>query len=136
MDWQDDGIVLTIHRHGEAGVILELLTREHGRHKGYVRGGAGRRMRGILQPGNDVNATWKSRVEGNLGTYSIELTKSRVGELMGQGDRMLALSAIAATCSTLLPERETHLPVYDAMRATLDLLAEADVTAVDWGLPV
>ena len=52
MQWTDEGIVLGVKRHGETSVILELMTREHGRHLGLVRGGAGTRLRGVLQPGN------------------------------------------------------------------------------------
>ncbi len=42
-------------RHGEANAILELMTREHGRHLGLVRGGAGSRLRPVLQPGNRIS---------------------------------------------------------------------------------
>ena len=52
MQWTDEGIVLGVKRHGEASAILELMTREHGRHLGLVRGGAGTRLRAVLQPGN------------------------------------------------------------------------------------
>ena len=52
MEWTDEGIVLGVRRHGEANAILELMTREHGRHLGLVRGGAGSRLRPVLQPGN------------------------------------------------------------------------------------
>ena len=63
MQWTDEGFVLGVRRHGEANAILELLTREHGRHLGLVRGGAGSRMRPVLQPGNRVNATWRARLD-------------------------------------------------------------------------
>ena len=43
MEWQDDAIVIGIRRLGEADVILEAMTREHGRHLGVVRGGRSRR---------------------------------------------------------------------------------------------
>ena len=39
MQWTDEGIVIGVKRHGEANAILELMTREHGRHLGLVRGG-------------------------------------------------------------------------------------------------
>ena len=52
MEWTDEGIVLGVRRHGESSAIVELLTRGHGRHLGLVRGGAGSRMRPLLQPGN------------------------------------------------------------------------------------
>src|SRR5436190_24242016 len=72
MEWTDEGIVLGVRRHGEASAIAELMTREHGRHLGLVRGGAGTRMRPILQPGNRVSATWRARLDEHLGNYAIE----------------------------------------------------------------
>src|SRR5262245_29190570 len=60
MEWTDEGIVLGVRRHGESSAIVELLTREHGRHLGLVRGGASTRMRPLLQPGNGVRAVWRA----------------------------------------------------------------------------
>ncbi|MEK9725743.1 MAG: recombination protein O N-terminal domain-containing protein, partial [Rhodospirillaceae bacterium] len=54
MEWHDDGIVLGARKHGESSAIVTLLTRDHGRHLGLVRGGAGRRKRSLFQPGNRV----------------------------------------------------------------------------------
>ena len=39
MHWSDDALVLGARKHGETSVVLELLTREHGRHLGLVHGG-------------------------------------------------------------------------------------------------
>ena len=39
MEWRDEGLVLGVRRHGEHSVIVEAMTREHGRHLGLVRGG-------------------------------------------------------------------------------------------------
>ena len=68
MQWTDEGIVLGVKRHGETSVILELMTQEHGRHLGLVRGGAGTRLRGVLQPGN------RSARPGGRGSTSISAT--------------------------------------------------------------
>ncbi|KAF0121749.1 MAG: recO, partial [Methylocystaceae bacterium] len=54
MEWRDDALILGARRHGETSVILEVMTRGHGRHLGLVRGGRSRRLRPILQPGNLV----------------------------------------------------------------------------------
>ena len=51
MEWTDQAIVLSSRSHGETGAVLELLTRDHGRHAGLVRGGASRRIKPDLQPG-------------------------------------------------------------------------------------
>ena len=72
MEWIDEGIVLGVRRHGKSSAIVELLTREHGRHLGLVRGGAGSRMRPLLQPGNSVRAVWRARLDEHLGYYAIE----------------------------------------------------------------
>src|ERR1043166_8262820 len=60
MEWTDEGIVLGVRRHGESSAIAELLTREHGRHLGLVRGGSGSRMRPLLQPRNRARAGWRA----------------------------------------------------------------------------
>src|SRR6201982_1529994 len=82
MEWTDEGIVLGVRRHGESGGIGELLTRAHGRHLGLVRGGAGSRMRPLLQPGNGVRAVWRARLDEHLGTYAIEGTQLRAANLL------------------------------------------------------
>ena len=51
MDWRDEGILIAARRHGESSAIVEVFTAGHGRHAGVVRGGAGRRMAPVLQPG-------------------------------------------------------------------------------------
>jgi len=54
MDWRDEGMILSVRRHGESAVILDVLTADHGRHGGVVRGGASRKMKPVLQPGAQV----------------------------------------------------------------------------------
>src|SRR5207244_12350986 len=71
MEWTDEGIVLGVRRHGETSAIVELLTRSHGRHLGLVRGGAGSRMRPLLQPGNSVRAVWRARLDEHLWYYAL-----------------------------------------------------------------
>ena len=72
MQWQDNGFVLAARRHGESGLIVELLTGDHGRHAGLVRGGQSPRARAILQPGNAVGAVWRGRLDEHLGTMTCE----------------------------------------------------------------
>ena len=82
MEWTDEGIVLGVRRHGESSAIIELLTRGHGRHLGLVRGGTGKRMRPVLQPGNGVTAVWRARLDEHLGYYVIEGTRLRAAALL------------------------------------------------------
>lgn len=118
MDWIDEGIVLGARALGDANAVLELLTREHGRHLGLVRGGRSRRVRPVLQVGNLVRATWRARLEDHLGGYEVELVRASGS---GALDDALALAGIGtiAALSRLLAEREAHARIYDG--ATLIL---------------
>jgi len=35
-EWNDSGIILSAKKYGEKGLIINLLTQEHGRHLGWV----------------------------------------------------------------------------------------------------
>ena len=126
MEWSDDGIVLAARKHGEAAAIVTLLTRGHGRHAGLVRGGAGRRARGLYQPGNRVRATWRGRLADHLGAYTCEMTEAVAAGLLADPLRLAALSAACAVAEAALPEREAHLPVYEGLEILLSSLADDD----------
>jgi DNA repair protein RecO len=119
MDWSDEGIVLSARRHGESAAIVTLLTREHGRHLGLVRGGAGRRARGTYEPGNEVAARWRARLEDHLGTFTCELVINHAARLMDEPARLAALAAACAVADSTLPEREPLGPLYSGLRALL-----------------
>src|SRR5881398_3806268 len=107
MEWTDSGIVLGVRRHGEANAIAELMTREHGRHLGLVRGGAGSRMRPLLQPGNSVRAVWRARLDEHLGYYAIEGTKLRAATVLTSAHATYGITHLASLVR-LLPERDPH----------------------------
>ncbi|MGE4218824.1 MAG: DNA repair protein RecO [Alphaproteobacteria bacterium] len=123
MDWTDDGIVLTARRHGESAAIATLLTRDHGRHAGLLRGGGSRRHRGMLQPGNRVAAVWRARLDEHLGSFALELTESIAARLLDHAGRLAALASACALIEAGLPEREPHPALYET---TLALLAALD----------
>jgi DNA repair protein RecO (recombination protein O) len=125
MEWKDEGIVLAVRRHGETSAIVEVLTATHGRSLGLVRGGRSRRMRPVLQPGNIVMATWRARLEEHLGNFTVEPVEFKAGLLIGEAMRLAALTTLAAEAQ-LLPEREPHPRLYEALRVVLDALPEED----------
>src|SRR3569623_2056159 len=108
MEWTDEGIVLGVRRHGESSAIAELLTREHGRHLGLVRGGAGSRMRPVLQPGNTVHAVWCARLDEHLGTYQIEVTRTRAATVLADSHAGYGVTHLASL-ARLLTERAPHV---------------------------
>jgi DNA repair protein RecO (recombination protein O) len=129
MEWTDEGIVLGVRRHGESSAIVELLTRNHGRHLGLVRGGAGRRMRPLLQPGNSVTAVWRARLDEHLGYYVIEGTRLRAANLFAASHAVYGVTHLASL-ARLLPERDPHEDIYDMLDRTLDDFDEASGAAV------
>jgi DNA repair protein RecO (recombination protein O) len=126
MDWRDEGIVLSARPYGETGAILELFTRDQGRHLGLVHGGAGPRMRSVLQPGNKLKAHWRARLSDQLGTYQVELVRPLAGLLMDDPLALLALSAASAICG-VVPEREAHPALYDGYEVLLETLQDGAV---------
>lgn len=123
MQWTDDGIVLGTRRHGETGAIVELMTRAHGRHLGLMRGGSGSRLRPVLQPGNGVSATWRARLDEHLGHYAIEGLRLRAAGFLPLPHALFAVTHLAALVR-LLPERDPHPDVHDALEAVLDRIAD------------
>jgi DNA repair protein RecO (recombination protein O) len=129
MNWNDEGIVLGVRRHGEANAILEVMTVAHGRHLGLVRGGAGSRMRPVLQPGNAVRVEWRARLDEHLGHFTVEAVRLRTADLMAAAHAVYGVTHLAALCR-LLPERDPHLEVHDALAVILDHLEDRTVAAV------
>lgn len=128
MQWTEEGIVLGARRHGEANAILELMTRGHGRHLGMVRGGTGSRLRPVLQPGNLVSATWRARLDEHLGHYAVEGVRLRAGGFLPVPHALYGVNYLAALVR-LLPERDPHPAVHDALDAVLDRVCDAAVAA-------
>jgi DNA repair protein RecO (recombination protein O) len=124
MEWKDEGIVLTVKRHGETSAIAEILTATRGRSLGLIRGGRSRQMRPVLQPGNIVLATWRARLEEHLGNFTVEPLELKAGLLIGEAMQLAALTTLTAEAQ-LLPEREPHPRIYEAMRVVLDALPYA-----------
>ncbi len=74
--------MLAARPHGEDATVVHLLTRAQGRHAGLVRGGQGRRARGIYQPGNLVAVRWSARLAEHLGNYTCELMESYAARVL------------------------------------------------------
>lgn len=126
MEWQDEAIVLGVRRHGETSVIAEVMTRRHGRHMGLVRSGRSRSMQPVLQPGNEVDVTWRARLSEHLGDFRIEPTRLRAASLMETALSVYGVQAVAALLR-LLPERDPHPHLYEALGVVLEHLHEPAV---------
>jgi DNA repair protein RecO (recombination protein O) len=127
IEWRDHGILLSTRRHGETSAIIELFTPDHGRHAGVVRGGTSRKIAPILQPGAQLDVTWRARLEDHIGSFTVEPLRSRAAAAMSDRLALAGLNAVTALLSFCLPEREAHKPLYERSEALLDLLGQTDV---------
>jgi len=126
MQWTDEAIVLSVRPHGETAAVAELFTRRHGRHLGLVHGGRSRRLRPVLQTGNQVHATWKARLADQLGHVSLELSRSFAADAMEYPLALAGLSSMASL-TRLLPERDPHPSLYEVTLFVLGFLDDATV---------
>ncbi|MEP2921978.1 DNA repair protein RecO [Sulfitobacter sp.] len=127
MEWRDQGILLGTRRHGETSLIIEVFTPSHGRHAGVVRGGTSRKIAPILQPGAQLDLTWRARLEDHIGAFTVEPVRSRAVAAMGDRLALAGLNAVTALISFSLPEREPHVPLYHRTENLLDLLDDTDL---------
>src|SRR5713226_6687892 len=124
MQWTDEGIVLGSKRHGEANAILELMTRAHGRHLGLVRGGAGSRLRPVLQPGNRISSTWRARLDEHLGLYTVEGLDARAASFLPVSHALYGITHLAALDRLLDGLLDLRRAGPGVARFELQLLAE------------
>lgn len=124
MQWSDEAIFLGARRHGETSIIAEMMTREHGRHLGLVRGGRSRTMQPMLQPGNRLDVVWRARLDEHLGEYRVEPLTLRAARLMETATAVYGVQALAALLR-LLPERDPHPHLFGMLDIILDHLHEA-----------
>lgn len=130
MEWRDQGILLSAQQHGETSVILDVLTPSLGRHSGVVRGGKSRKLAPALQPGAQLDLMWKARLQEHIGTFQVDLIRSRSAMVMSDRRALFGLGAVTGMLLAFLPERETNEPLFYATEQLLDLLEHPEVWPV------
>ncbi|MCL2473692.1 MAG: DNA repair protein RecO [Alphaproteobacteria bacterium] len=121
MEWNDEGIILSIRPHGEHAAIVTALTLENGRHLGLVAGGQSKKLKPILQQGNQVSLKWRARTLEQLGTYTAELLNPYIIKWLDNQEVVFicASACVVADCS--LPERQPMAGVYAALNYLLSI---------------
>jgi DNA repair protein RecO (recombination protein O) len=132
MEWRDEGALLGARQHGETSAIIEVFTARHGRHLGVVRGGVSRRIAPVLQPGAQLDLTWRARLDEHIGAFTVEPVRSRAAQVMADRRALAALGAVTALLAFALPEREPHPALYARTIALLDALGTAPGWEADY----
>ncbi len=114
LKWNDIGIILNVVKKGEKGNLVCALTRNNGRHMGWMNSYSKKNY--ILQPGDIVNISWNSRVSGQLGFFKIELIETIVGKIFNDEIRLNMLASFCSINSVILPEREVCKNFFDTSK--------------------
>ena len=124
MQWRDEAIVLGGRRLGEGGLILDALTRTHGRRSAFVYGGASRKNKAQFEPGNTVSVTFMARTDDQLGRFdAAEVIRERATRLLDDAPALTAIGAITAILRGALNENDAATSaVFDATEVLLDQL--------------
>jgi DNA repair protein RecO (recombination protein O) len=127
IEWRDEGALIRVRKHGESSAIIEVFTPSRGLTAGIVRGGTSRKIAPTLQPGAQLDVTWKARLEDHLGSFTVEPIRSRTAQVMQDRLALAGLNAVTGLLSFLLPDREAHAQLYARTIQLLDLLGQNDV---------
>lgn len=123
MEWSDTGIILHVRPLGEATVVLSLFTAEHGRSSGCFR--LSKQNRSWIHLGQTVQATWRARIETQLGQWRLEPIPSHVSLLLDHAGKLAALSSACSLCHLLLAEGHDYPQLFSQFQALiLDLLTD------------
>jgi DNA repair protein RecO (recombination protein O) len=122
-NFNDQGIILSLRAHGEAGAIVTLLTENHGKCGGYVNGAqSSKRLRSMLQVGNSVTCDWQSKAEGQLGRFNLELESDSVTAIFDEPKAIAALQSACGLLALFLPEHENYNALFSGTLALIDTL--------------
>jgi DNA repair protein RecO (recombination protein O) len=115
MEWEAPAIVLAASRFGEGDAVATVMTAAHGLHRGLARGGASRAGAPVWQTGNLVQIRWVARLSDQLGSFSAELIHPGAAMVMDDALTLAMLTAACAVAEGVLPEREPHPRVFEAL---------------------
>jgi DNA repair protein RecO (recombination protein O) len=124
MHLRTPALICAVRHHGETGVIVRLMTPDHGLVAGYVAGGRGRHLRPVLIPGNGVEAELRARAGSQMPSARVELLQSRAPWL-AEPLPAAAIDWITALTAAALPERHAYPALYSALTALLDAVCHA-----------
>ena len=126
MRWSSNGIILNFSKHNEKSYILEIFTEEHGKHKGLIRGLHSKNKRSIIEPGNEVFASWSGRLETHLGNYNIEPIKLWSSHILQFKEKLSAISSICSLISLTMAESQPNPVIFFSSRKLIETISKTE----------
>jgi DNA repair protein RecO (recombination protein O) len=128
MEWSDEGVILGTKPFGETGALAEIFTSQHGRAAALVHGGASKRFKPILQPGNSVSVTWKARTGEQLGFFApLELSNAHAARILHDPLALAGLASAIALTRRATAERQAYPGLHEALCVLLEGLTQTEI---------
>tara|TARA_B100001057_G_scaffold141430_1_gene141181 strand:+ start:879 stop:1607 length:729 start_codon:yes stop_codon:yes gene_type:complete len=127
MQWRDKGILLATRPFGETSLIIDVFTPDHGKSSGVVRGGQSKKLKPILQIGAQLDLTWKARLEQHLGSFQVELIRSRTASVMNDRLLLAGMLSSATLINRFFLTGQVHREFYESSENLFDLLQFPDI---------
>ncbi len=124
MQFKDEGYIINVRKHGESSLILTLITKEHGKIIGYVKGGHSKKNLGVYQQGNLISIDAYARLEENMLTIRAELLKPIAVHFISDAKKLAALMSLCELCNTCMPEKAELEHFYYMIDSFFNLIDE------------
>lgn len=124
MQFDDEGYIINMRKHGESSLILTVLTRNHGKLVGFVRGCLTKKNLGIYQLGNLVSVNSYARLEENMLSFKVELLAPVAVNFISDAKKLATLSAFCSLCNDCMPEKENLERFYYYVDSFFNLISE------------
>jgi len=122
MQFEDQAIVLSARPFGETGALVHVLTQDHGVYAGHMAGGASRKNKALLQPGNRVIVSHRARHSDQLGAIGLEAQDDSFPDIFDAPKALIGLQCALLISKSCLPEHEPFSGAYHALSTLLSVL--------------
>ncbi|MBL8686839.1 MAG: DNA repair protein RecO [Alphaproteobacteria bacterium] len=130
MEWVSEGFIISVREHGDNQAVINIFTEKYGRCQGLLYGRQNKRNIPTMQVGNLVQATWKARIENQLGYFLLEIQQDNSCHIFSNYWASYIISAAAELIYRLFPERESHVRTYKHLLQLFPLLSKSLMHAI------
>lgn len=115
-DWTGEAISIFARKHSENDAILEIFSKDNGRINGYVFGGASKKKKSYLEPGQIINIDYKVKIRGALGSIERMEYLHSIESILSDSAAIYALNSITSLLHDVLPENQKFEFLYEATK--------------------
>ena len=128
MQFSDEGYIIKVLKHGESSAIVTILSAEHGKIQGFIKGGLSKKKLGVYQLGNLISFNAYARLEENLSQFmGVELIKSNAVKFFNSEKKLAVLSSLCELINCCLTDNEPVESLVSYVEKFMDASTEEDV---------